>query len=126
MKENKNCHICNGNSNLIFACSGGADVGAISDLAARKMTTNGAGKMFCLAGIGGRVEGIIKTTDAATKLLAIDGCPMDCAKKCLEKAGYKNFEHIRITDLGLEKGASPATVDNIKKISNAGMEALQG
>lgn len=125
MKENKNCHICNGNSNLIFACSGGADVGAISDLAARKMTANGVGKMFCLAGIGGRVEGIMKTTTTATKLLAIDGCPLDCAKKCLEKAGYENFEHIRITDHDLKKGASPATKEHIDKIATAGTEALQ-
>ena len=41
---------------MIFACSGAADVGAVADQAARKMTRDGTGKMFCLAGIGGRVK----------------------------------------------------------------------
>jgi uncharacterized metal-binding protein len=34
-------------------------VGAIADQAGRKLTRVGAGKMFCLAGIGGRVSGIM-------------------------------------------------------------------
>ena len=42
-----------------------ADVGKIADLAARELTADGAGKMFCLAGIGGRVSGIMATTAAA-------------------------------------------------------------
>ena len=61
---------CGPGPKLIFACSGAADVGKISDLAARKLTTEGAGKMFCLAGIGGRVTGIMETTRVATAILA--------------------------------------------------------
>ena len=79
---------CCGGTKLIFACSGAADVGAVSDRAARKLTGDGAGKMFCLAGVGGRVSGIMKTTEAAEQILAIDGCPLDCVKNCLEQAGF--------------------------------------
>jgi len=75
---------CGAAPRLIFACSGAADVGKLSDLAARELTAAGAGKMFCLAGIGGRVSGIMATTEAAQAILAIDGCPLDCAKKTLE------------------------------------------
>ncbi len=60
--------------------------------------------MFCLAGIGGRVSGIMKTTEAAVSILAIDGCPLDCAKKSLEEAGFKKVNHLRLSDLGFEKG----------------------
>ena len=77
---------CGPGPKLIFACSGAADVGKISDLAARKLAAEGAGKMFCLAGIGGRVSGIMETTRVATAILAIDGCPLDCARKTLEQA----------------------------------------
>lgn len=80
-KNNNICSCTDDEVKLIFACSGGADVGHLSDLAARKMMKDGCGKMFCLAGIGGDVEGIIKTTQDADKILAIDGCPVDCAKK---------------------------------------------
>ena len=47
---------CTPASKLIFACSGAADVGKIADLSARKLTEDGVGKMFCLAGVGGRVK----------------------------------------------------------------------
>ena len=102
---------------MVFACSGAADVGAIADQAARRLTREGAGKMFCLAGIGGRVSGIMKTTEAAGKVLAIDGCPLDCAKGCLQQAGFTAFEHMRVTDLGMEKGSSPATEERIAAVT---------
>ena len=61
-----NPHECTGGDTLIFACSGAADVGAISDQAARKMTREGAGKMFCLTGVSGRAPGIMERTKAAS------------------------------------------------------------
>ena len=115
---------CSGGDTLIFACSGAADVGAISDRAARKMTQSGVGKMFCLAGIGGKVEGIVQKTKAASHVVAIDGCSLDCTKKCLEQAGITNFAYMRVTDLGLEKGASPATDENIAKVADAAADLL--
>jgi uncharacterized metal-binding protein len=119
-KEN----ICAGGPTLIFACSGAADVGEISDLAARKLTREGAGKMFCLAGIGGRVKGIMQTTQNAAHILAIDGCSLDCVKLCLEEAGFTEFDQMRVTDLGLEKGQSPATDENIETVVRAAGEKL--
>ena len=109
---------------LIFACSGAADVGQISDLAARKLTAEGAGKMFCLAGIGGRVSGIMATTQAAAAVLAIDGCPLDCARNTLEQAGFQQFEHLRLTDMGMEKGKTPATEEAIAKVVSRGKSRL--
>jgi uncharacterized metal-binding protein len=102
-QTNSGC-ACSAGPKLIFSCSGAADVGALADQAARKLTKEGAGKMFCLAGIGGRVSGIMKSTEAAASILAIDGCPLDCTKKSLEEAGFKQFNHLRLADLGFEKG----------------------
>jgi len=107
---------CCGGPKLVFACSGAADVGEISDRAARRLTQDGSGKMFCLAGIGGRVSGIMKTAKSAEKILAIDGCSLNCVKNCLEQAGFSNFTHLQLADLGLEKGKSPATEENIVKV----------
>ena len=115
MSDQNKC-VCSGSSKLIFSCSGAADVGEIADRVARKMTKDKIGKMFCLAGIGGRVEGIMKTTEAADKILAIDGCGLDCTKKTLVQAGFKDYRHMRVTDLGLEKGSSPATEENVNKV----------
>ncbi len=100
----------------IFSCSGAADVGELADRTARKLTNSGKGKMFCLAGIGGKVSGIVKSTEAAVSVLAIDGCTLDCAKKTLEEAGFKKVNHIRLTDLGFEKGQTTVNEANISKV----------
>jgi len=115
---------CDVGPKLVFACSGAADVGHISDLAARKLTAEGVGKMFCLAGIGGRVSGIMATTHAASAILAIDGCPLDCARKTLEEAGFRQFEHMRLSDLGMEKGKTPATPEHVDKAAAQGRMRL--
>ena len=119
-----NAHECAGGEKLIFACSGAADVGAVSDQAARQMTRDGVGKMFCLAGLGGQVEGIVQKTQAAAKILGIDGCTLDCAKKCLEQAGIADFAHIRITDLGMEKGRTPVTDETVTTVAEAASPLL--
>jgi uncharacterized metal-binding protein len=115
MSEQKD-NICEGGRKLIFACSGAADVGEISDRAARKMSKEGIGAMFCMAGIGGQVELIMQKTKSASMILAIDGCNLNCVKKSLELAGFTKFEHLRVTDLGIEKGNSPSTDENIDKV----------
>jgi uncharacterized metal-binding protein len=123
MAQQDSC-ICSGGPKLIFACSGAADVGAIADQAARKLTREGVGKMFCLAGIGGRIDGIMKTTESASTILAIDGCPLNCVKACLEKAGFAKFTHLQLADMGMDKGKSPANEENIDKVTAKGKEML--
>lgn len=117
--------VCKGGSTLIFACSGAADVGAVTDQAARKMSRDGVGSMFCLAGIGGRIEPIMKKTEAADKILAIDGCPLNCVKASLEKAGVSSFVHLQMADLGMEKGKTPASEKNIVRVAEAGAALLR-
>ena len=73
--------------------------------------------MYCLAGIGGRVSGIMATTESAANILAIDGCPINCARKTLELAGFKQFEHLSLSDIGLQKGQSPVTPENVNKVA---------
>lgn len=115
---------CSTGPTLIFACSGAADVGAISDQAARNLTVSGAGKMFCLAGVGGRVPLIMENTRAAGKIVAIDGCDKDCAKQTLLQAGFTKFAHVQLSALGMEKGKSPVTAERIGTVAAAAKAAL--
>ena len=115
---------CCGGVKLVFACSGAADVGAVADRAARKLAAGGAGRMFCLAGVGGRVPGIMKTTQAAERILAIDGCPLNCAKACLEQAGITRFAHLQLATLGLEKGRTAVSEENIAQAAAKGAALL--
>ena len=116
---------CGAAPTLIFACSGAADVGELADRTARQLTRDGKGKMFCLAGIGGRVSGIVKTTEAAEKILAIDGCPLNCARKSLEEAGIKTFSHMSLGDMGFKKGETPPDDEAISKVAQAAAELLK-
>jgi uncharacterized metal-binding protein len=123
MSTKEDCQ-CSTAPKLIFPCSGAADVGAIADQAGRKLSREGIGNMFCLAGIGGGVSGIIESAKAASGILAIDGCPIDCAKKTLEKAGIKGFTHLRVTDHGLTKGKSAVTDESVTGIAELGAALL--
>lgn len=115
---------CQAAPKLIFACSGAADVGAIADRAARQLSKERVGNMFCLAGIGGRVPGIMASTESAAAILAIDGCSLECVKHSLEQAGFNEFKHLRLDQLGLIKGQSPATAEAIEKVAAQGRLAL--
>lgn len=117
---------CSPAAKLIFPCSGSADVGEIADHAARKLNAEGVGKMSCLAGIGGRVKNLMEVAQAAQVILAIDGCPLHCARNTLEKAGFAKFTHICLSDLGMAKGKTPATAEAVAKVVNAGKKGLGG
>jgi uncharacterized metal-binding protein len=95
--------LCESNEILIFSCAGSSNVGQIANQAAIKLAQSGVGRYFCLAGIGGHVSGMIESTKAGKMLIAIDGCPVACAKKTLEHAGFQIHEYVQSTDLGVEK-----------------------
>ena len=108
-----NC-MCQQAGVLVFPCSGGADVGELSDRVGRKIAQCGQAKMFCLAGIGAHIPGIIESAKAAKKIVAIDGCPVSCAKKILEHAGFSVIAY-NLKEMGFEKGKTKVNKENIEK-----------
>ena len=126
MAEKKNACSCSKAPILIFPCSGVSDTGEISDRVARRMHQEGLGKMSCLAGIGGRAKNILALAQSASCLLAINGCPLDCASLTLRQAGFPKLLELRVTDLGLPKGKSPVTEKNLDKVLQAAKGLLSG
>ena len=124
MNENKESG--NTQQKLIFTCSGIADVGEIADRAGRKLHKEGTGKMWCIAGIGAGLSNFIDATKATEKVLVIDGCPVDCGKKMMENAAILNFSHLRVTDIGFEKGKSPASDAAVETAAAKGRILLEG
>lgn len=110
--SNEKCS-CNSAPKLVFPCSGAADVGEVADQSARRLSKEGAARMFCLAGIGAQIPDMVAMARQASAILAIDGCQADCARLTLEHAGFSNIQHVRLSDLGMEKGKSPATPERI-------------
>ena len=95
---------CSSDQNvMILACSGGSNVGQLSNRAAVELTQEGFGKMFCLAGIGGNLSGFIQSAKDVPAMVAIDGCAVGCDKAILANAQVPNPNYLVLTDLGIEK-----------------------
>lgn len=109
-KEPTAC-LCGTSEYNVVSCSGASDLGQLSDVIARRLRDNKVRKMNCLTLIAIDDQHLIDDFKKAN-VLAIDGCPRDCAKKILEKAGIENFNHLRITDLGYKKGET-ALAENV-------------
>lgn len=60
---------------------------------------------------------MIESTKAASKLIAIDGCPVACSKKTLEHAGFKVMA-FNLKDMGFEKGKTKVDEDTIEKVAS--------
>ncbi len=114
-----------GKTVLLYACSGGANVADISDRAARELMFAGQGTMFCLAGLGADIQGMVQTAKDADLNLVIDGCPVECAKKIFDRHGIGNYVQIKVTDLGIEKVKGIRSTDEqVAKVVVRAREAL--
>ena len=98
----QNC--CKPNENvMILACSGGSNVGQLSNQAAVELTQEGFCKMYCLAGIGGHLSGFVQSAKDIPQMVAIDGCSIGCAKAILDHAGVPVKSYLVVTDVGIDK-----------------------
>lgn len=104
---------------MILACSGGSNVGQISNQTAVELTGEGFGKMFCLAGVGGKLSGFVQSVKDTPNLVVMDGCPVGCAKAIFRENGLPLRNHVVVTELGIEKGGalkpSQEEVDTVKE-----------
>lgn len=96
---------CCGSANtcLVYACSGGSNVGQLSNEAAKQLDSNGDAAMSCLAGLGGHVSGMVASAQSGAPVLIIDGCGVACGKKIAEHLGLKSYGYLDITALGIKK-----------------------
>jgi len=122
--------LCEPNEILLFTCSGASNVGQIANQAVVKLDQEGVGRMFCLAGIGGHVSGILESTKTGKMIVGVDGCPVACAKKALEHAGFDIHEYLQVTELGVEKihnfNFSPADIKRVTDHLNARISKRRG
>lgn len=102
MPEETKC-ACGSANVAIFPCVGAANVGQLSNRIAIELEKQGIGNLMCTAGIGARAPGLMKSAEASDRVIAINGCPVNCASKTLELAGFEVDKHIIISELGIKK-----------------------
>lgn len=104
----------------IFYCAGASNVGQSTMLGSVKA----AGKvgyekasLLCLASIPAGLQNIHNGAKNAKGIVAVDGCPMSCAKRTLNKYEFEVDEHIIVNkDLQVTKNFnlnSPADIDRV-------------
>jgi uncharacterized metal-binding protein len=112
---------------LVFVCSGAADVGELTDRAARQLHRRGIAAMSCLASIAARDQDIIFNADLAERVMLIDGCPKACSRRAFEQASMnKPLLHFDLSEVGLLKGKSPASNENLLRVIKRATEMLAG
>jgi uncharacterized metal-binding protein len=100
---------------MVLCCSGSSDVGYIADRVARKLSKNKVRKMNCLTVAATGTEEKINEFRKCN-ILVIDGCSEDCGKKIMAMRGITDYNYLRLTDLGYEKGKTPASREIIRAV----------
>jgi len=95
--------LCKAEEIILLPCSGGSNCGQIANQAAVKLDEEGVGRIYCLAGLGAHIKGMVESANSAKRLVAIDGCQVACAKKAVEHAGLVVTDWVCVTDEGIEK-----------------------
>lgn len=121
-----NC--CGKGDVLLFACSGGSNVGQIANDAAKALDQLGQGSFYCLIGVGAQLPNFVeRIKNEGTTVVAIDGCGVACAKKALQNVGATADAYVVVTDLGIEKGHHfNHTQDEVGTTAQAVVDALPG
>lgn len=105
---------------LVFPCSGGSNVGQIANAAAIEMDQQNLARIYCLAGVAAPIPGMVDSAKCASGAIAIDGCPVACAKTALENAGITVSQSIIVTELGIKKNhIFEWTAEEVKKVVDA-------
>ncbi|WP_342118470.1 putative zinc-binding protein [Pseudoduganella sp. OTU4001] len=88
---------------LVYSCSGCSSAAQLANAVAIKLDRSGSAEMSCIAGVGGGVAPLVKLAKSGRTILAIDGCPLACARACLAKEGVTPDHHLLLNQYGVRK-----------------------
>jgi uncharacterized metal-binding protein len=88
---------------LVYSCSGCSSAAQLANHLALQLDRRGVAEMSCIAGVGGDVPSLLKVAKSGRPMLVIDGCPLECAKKSLERHGVVPSEHVQLAEQGVRK-----------------------
>ncbi|ABA50204.1 putative zinc-binding protein [Burkholderia pseudomallei] len=115
---------------IVYSCSGCSNVAQLANHVAVRLDRGGDAEMSCIAGVGGDVPSLLKIAHSGRPILAIDGCPLVCAKKSLERHGIAPDAHLQLGEHGVRKrfheDFAPGDASRILAIAKAEAARLAG
>ena len=88
---------------LIYSCSGCSSAAQMANHIALELDRRGVAEMSCIAGVGGDVPSLVRLATSGRPVVAIDGCPLACARNCLARHGVVPDRHWQLAEHGVRK-----------------------
>ncbi len=88
---------------LVYSCSGASSAAQMANHLAVKMDRMKVAEMSCIAGVGGDVKPLVRTAQSGRPIIALDGCPLHCARHILKRHGLTPDKHYDLSKIGVKK-----------------------
>jgi len=88
---------------IVYSCSGCSSAAQMANYLAVQLDRKRVAEMSCIAGVGGNVRKLVQTALSGRKIIVIDGCPLACAKACLNNHSLQPAVHVELTSFGVVK-----------------------
>ncbi|WP_226007205.1 putative zinc-binding protein [Natrinema salinisoli] len=88
---------------LVYSCSGCSSAAQLANDLAVSLDRDEMAEMSCIAGVGGGVAPLVETATSGRPIVAIDGCPLECAKQCLDHHDVSPDLHYNLAKEGVPK-----------------------
>ena len=88
---------------LVYSCSGCSNIAQLANKVAIDLDREEVAEMSCIAGVGGGVKSLVNKAKSDRKIIALDGCHLQCVKNCLSRYDIKSTHHYILTEFGIKK-----------------------
>jgi uncharacterized metal-binding protein len=88
---------------LVYSCSGCSSAAQMTNAMAIELDRRGLAEMSCIAGVGGDVPSLVKRATSGRPVVALDGCPLHCARNCLARHGVQPALHVDLSEFKVRK-----------------------
>jgi len=88
---------------IVYSCSGCSSAAQMANYLAVRLDREEVAEMSCIAGVGGNVKKLVRTALSGRSIIVIDGCPLACAKACLNNHAVEPDVHVELTNFGVAK-----------------------
>lgn len=88
---------------VVYSCSGCSSAAQMANDVALRLDRSGIAEMSCISGVGGDVPALVRIARSADRIVALDGCPLQCARACLARHGLAPTKHFDLSRMGIRK-----------------------
>jgi uncharacterized metal-binding protein len=88
---------------LVYSCSGASSAAQMANHIAVKLDRLEVAEMSCIAGVGGDVKPLVRTAKSGRPIIALDGCPLHCAAKILQRHALQADTHYDLSKMNVPK-----------------------